>query len=258
MEYLAALGGNTGANAELFTHALQMLEEQGLHVSAVSSLIRTAPVGSAAGGEFLNAAAVLQTHLPPTQVLAVFHEVEAACGRVRSIRWGPRTLDLDLLLAEDTVQYDRQLMLPHPALWYRDFVLRPASEIAGEMRHPLLGSTIQELWQRLQERPVRLRVLSNEFTAATALAGRPPGNLPDLLSMETVAGSDVEWLAPEQPGPVFADVLLLPATPEHPVCSYPAQQSAARTITLFAEHWPNALDQLRQLCAAIGCVWKSR
>jgi 2-amino-4-hydroxy-6-hydroxymethyldihydropteridine diphosphokinase len=254
MQYLAALGGNLGANAELFTDALQMLSEYNLHISAVSSPIRTAPVGSAAGGEFLNAAALLESHLLPEQVLAVFHKVEAACGRVRSIRWGPRTLDLDLLLAEESVHCSRELMLPHPALWYRDFVLRPAAEIAGEMRHPLFGITIRELWQRLQERPVRLRVFSEEFTAAVDAASRPTGNVTELLKQETAAGIAVEWLQPEQSGLVFADVLLLPATAEHPVCSYPQTHSAQRTITLFAEHWQNAVDQLMQLCAAIGCT----
>lgn len=253
MQYLAALGGNLGANSELFTDALQRLRERGLQVSAVSSLIRTAPVGSAAGGEFLNAAAVLETSLLPKQVLAVFHEVEAECGRERSIRWGPRTLDLDLLLAEEFVHSSRELMLPHPALWYRDFVLRPAAEIARDMRHPLFGITIQELWQRLQERPVRLRVFSDAWTVAIESAGRPHGDVIELLQQETAANDRVEWLAPGKSGLVFADVKLLPATSEQPACSYPETQSAERTIVLFAEHWQSAVDQLRQLCAAIGC-----
>lgn len=253
MLFLAALGGNLGAQAELFETALRQLAQRGLKLCACSRLIRTAAVGTHSGGEYLNAAALLEGNLSPHQVLQLFQETENLCGRERFIRWGPRTLDLDLLLAEDTILNSPTLILPHPAMWYRDFVLRPAAEIAGNLQHPLLRASIQQLFERLQERPLRLRLVPADCPSSTL----PPGKSTPLamLHQQLLAiAPAVEWLDADEPGDVFADVLLLPATADQPPCSYPLPQPAVRRITLYVEGSENALEQLQQLCMAIGCT----
>jgi len=250
MVFLTALGGNIGGQPELFEAALRWLEQRGLRLCACSRLIRTAPVGSAAGGEFLNAAALLEGDLEPRQVLQLFQQAETGSGRERTVRWGPRTLDLDLLLADHHILNTAELILPHPAMWYRDFVLRPAAEIAGELVHPLLGCSVQHLFERLQERPLRLRLVPDATPdAATELS--LPADFHQQLAAEVPA---VEWLSAGEPGDVFADVRLLTATISQPPCSYPLPQPASRTLTIYIENIANAIDQLRQLCIAIGCT----
>lgn len=251
MEYLAALGGNLDANSALFAKAFENLERLGVRLKACSDVMRTAPVGAAAGTEFLNAAALLESNLSPPQVLSAFHTVEDACGRVRDVRWGPRTLDLDLLLAGDVISSEPELLLPHPALWYRDFVLRPAVQIAGSLRHPVLGSTLQELWRRLQERPLRIRIRpSDAGLGQEKLAGLSVERIRRRLVAEV---SGAEWLLPEDSGAVFCEAFLLPATEVQPPYSYVAAQPKARRVTLFVRDEADGVEQLRQLCVAIGC-----
>lgn len=152
---LLALGGNLGDVRAIGRAALRQLDEvAGLRVIQVSSWYSTAPVGCE--GEFLNAAALLESDLTPPELLHQLHKVEAAHGRVRTAHWAPRPLDLDLILS-GTQQYDSpKLMIPHPWAWCRRFVLDPACEIAGEMLHPAAGQTLKQLRDRLRERPLRV------------------------------------------------------------------------------------------------------
>ena len=138
--------------------ALAQLQLRGCADVKMSRILRTRPVGVDAGEEFLNAAAVLQTDLQAFELLQAMHEVEATFRRVRTRHWGPRTLDLDLILYGDHVIQSPQLVIPHPAMWYRRFVLEPAVEVSAEMVHPILNESVLRLFQRLDHRPLLLEV----------------------------------------------------------------------------------------------------
>lgn len=152
---LIALGANLGDRANTLDAALAMIAEHPqLRLLGRSRFVETTAVGGPAGQQpFLNAAARLQTSLEPHGVWALLVDVEQRLGRVRDVRWGPRTLDLDLLLYDDAVLRSPQLEVPHPRMAFRRFVLAPAAEVAGEMRHPTVGWTIDELLAHLDTRP---------------------------------------------------------------------------------------------------------
>jgi 2-amino-4-hydroxy-6-hydroxymethyldihydropteridine diphosphokinase len=143
-----ALGSNLGdrrANIHAAIDALAALP--GTRVLAVSTIIQTAPVGPRPQGPYLNAAALLATTLPARDLLDHLLAIEQTRGRERAAdqRWGPRTLDLDLLLYGAQVIAEPGLIVPHPHLHERSFVLIPLAEIAGEMNVPTLGATVGDL-----------------------------------------------------------------------------------------------------------------
>jgi 2-amino-4-hydroxy-6-hydroxymethyldihydropteridine diphosphokinase len=178
-----ALGSNLGDRRDYLDRALQLLREQpGITVTKVSSYHETEPVGGPPGqGNYLNAAAELQTGLEPEALLRVLLGVEEKLGRVRRQPQGPRTIDLDLLLYGDVksaeVRPDFALYLPHPRMHERRFVLEPLAEIAPRAVHPGFQSTVRDLLRRLPTPPHRqparelagLRVL---VTGSTSGIGR--------------------------------------------------------------------------------------
>jgi 2-amino-4-hydroxy-6-hydroxymethyldihydropteridine diphosphokinase len=154
LQSFIALGGNLGTVEVVFRSALSDLDAiRDISVERVSSFYRTTPIGKAAGEAYLNAAAELRTKLSSLELLDALQAVESRHGRVRGEYWGPRTLDLDLLLHGDEVLDHPRLMLPHPGAWYRRFVLDPLAEIAPGIVHPVKQITIKELRQRLLDRP---------------------------------------------------------------------------------------------------------
>lgn len=158
---LIGLGGNLGNVPQTIVGALQSLSQSpGVRVERWSSLYQTTPVGSAAGSEFTNAAAQLETTLSAQELLSCLLAVENQFGRERHIEWGPRTLDLDLLFFGNNVIDDPPVLhVPHSGCWYRRFVLDPLFELVPDFVHPEKQQTIAELRNRLLTRPFRVEVL---------------------------------------------------------------------------------------------------
>ena len=145
MEIVIGLGGNIGEPRAAFRRAREALATEG-RVTAGSSLWRTHPVGPSQP-EFLNAAILLEWPQAPEHLLRRCRELEADEGRDRAQeeRWGPRLLDLDLLIARNAVRRGPVLELPHPRLHERRFALEPTAELVPDWIHPLLGRTIDQL-----------------------------------------------------------------------------------------------------------------
>jgi len=143
-----ALGSNLGDRRRALDEALCALRQRGdVAVIQVSDIIETPPIGRVDQPHYLNAAARLQTQLPPAELLQVLLSIEEDHGRIRvdGSRWGPRTLDLDLLLFDDQVVNQPGLCIPHPEMHRRSFVLIPLAQIAPHQIHPILGKSVAAL-----------------------------------------------------------------------------------------------------------------
>jgi 2-amino-4-hydroxy-6-hydroxymethyldihydropteridine diphosphokinase len=129
------LGSNVGDRRAQLSSALSQLPD----VVAVSSLYETEPLGGPVEQDpYLNLVVELDTALSPRRLLKLAQALESAAGRVRSVRWGPRPLDVDVLLVGDEVVDDEDLVVPHPRMWERRFVLAPLSDLAPELVPPEL------------------------------------------------------------------------------------------------------------------------
>jgi 2-amino-4-hydroxy-6-hydroxymethyldihydropteridine diphosphokinase len=125
--------------------AFSALEGMGVAIVARSKLYDSVPVPASDQPNFVNAAAAVETRLGPRELLGVLQKIEAAFGRVRTVRNAARILDLDLLAYDDAVIEEGDLVLPHPRLQDRAFVLLPLRDVAPRWRHPKLGKTVDEL-----------------------------------------------------------------------------------------------------------------
>lgn len=147
-----ALGSNLGDRAAHLHAAIAAIAKlPGTTILRISPFLETEPVGPVSQPLFLNAAAALQTRLSARDLLNHLLAIERSEGRQRQSgqRWGPRTLDLDLLLYGDAIIESPDLTIPHPRLHERMFVLGPLAEISPDVRIPVLNATIRELKERL-------------------------------------------------------------------------------------------------------------
>ncbi len=144
------LGANLGNRQQTIKQALRELAAQPtIKVDAVSSLYQTAPVGRTDQPNFLNAAAAIRTILTPMELLAYILQLEQQMGRVRTVRWGPRTIDIDILMYGSEEINQLNLTIPHARLGERAFALVPLAEIAPDLRLPGDRETVREKADRL-------------------------------------------------------------------------------------------------------------
>ncbi len=145
------LGSNMGERARNLRSAYgHITAVPGIQPVRFSRFYETVPVGGPPQPLFLNAALGIRTNIPPHQLLERFQHIETLMGRVRTERWGPRNIDIDVLLYGDEVVNDEHLKIPHPLMHTRLFVLEPLVEIAPGIVHPILKKTIRRLYQELQ------------------------------------------------------------------------------------------------------------
>ena len=126
-------------------------EIPGCTVRQVSSFIETPPYGVTDQADFLNGCLELETLLDPCELLEQLHRIEHEAGRERIVRWGPRTLDLDIIFYDDLVMEEKELCIPHVEVQKRKFVLEPLCEIAPYKRHPVYGKTVVEMLEAAGE-----------------------------------------------------------------------------------------------------------
>ena len=151
---LVALGSNTpgpwGSPQQTVARAIDHLNRGGLRLVRASALVVSAPFGVTDQPPFVNAVAEIRTALGPGALLRKLHAIERQAGRRRTLRWGPRTLDLDLLDYDGRISKPGEKpILPHPGIASRIFVLAPMQEIAPRWRHPLTKRPVSEMLRRL-------------------------------------------------------------------------------------------------------------
>lgn len=146
-----ALGSNMGDKEAYLNLGVDGLRNTpGCQVEAVSDFLVTAPYGVEDQDDFLNGAMKIRTLLTPFELLNRLHELEAEADRKRILRWGPRTLDMDILLYDALILDTEELHIPHIEMYKRDFVLKPMNQIAPYVRHPVYNRTVAELLAALE------------------------------------------------------------------------------------------------------------
>ena len=148
------IGSNLGIPTENCEEAIRLLNNSPkIKISYRSSLYESEPVGKTPQNWFINAVVAIKTSLDPERLLSEFFKIENNLGRKRREKWGPRIIDLDMLVYENYVIKSTTLTLPHPEMTKRRFVLLPLSEFAGDYLHPIENKTIYDLLKELPDNP---------------------------------------------------------------------------------------------------------
>lgn len=146
------MGSNMGDKQAYLDGAVQAMKSNSrIRFNKASTYYVTEPYGGVEQDNFLNAAIELETVYSPEELLDFLHDLEKAAKRERIVHWGPRTLDLDILLYDNLVQDDPVLTLPHPDMQNRDFVLKPMAELSPHLVHPVLHQSMQSLLNNLKK-----------------------------------------------------------------------------------------------------------
>ena len=145
-----AIGSNMGAKEAYIENGIKELSEiPEIKVEKVSDMIVTKPYGGVEQDDFVNGAIKIRTLFTPQELLEVLHQIEAHANRERIVRWGPRTLDLDIIFYDNLVYEDDDLIIPHVDMQNRTFVLKPLLDLCPNKRHPILGATMTQLYEQL-------------------------------------------------------------------------------------------------------------
>ena len=139
------IGSNLGNREENCRNAIKLLIESGIKVTKLSSKLETDPWGVVDQPKFINMAIKAETDQEPPALLHILENIETELGRRSEIRWGPRVIDLDILLYNTRIIKTPNLEIPHPGMQDRDFVLKPLAEIAPDVQHPVFGESIRGL-----------------------------------------------------------------------------------------------------------------
>ncbi|MDD5065441.1 MAG: 2-amino-4-hydroxy-6-hydroxymethyldihydropteridine diphosphokinase [bacterium] len=140
-----SLGSNQGNREMNLERAVEKLAQQGVRIVRLSSLYETEPVGFPDQPCFLNKVAECDTSLSPEKLLQAIQQVENEMGRVRTCKWGPRTIDIDILFYKDCVFQRKDLLIPHPEIENRNFILVPLAELNPELFHPVSRKRLKDL-----------------------------------------------------------------------------------------------------------------
>lgn len=163
LAYLS-LGANQGEPVQQLIQALRLLaEEPGVHLAAVSPVYKTAPQGKTDQPDFYNCAVAVDTALTPQALLAVIQRVEQRLGRERKERWGPRTIDIDILHFGQEMIEEEGLTIPHPRMWERQFVLRPLLDVVLSLGVEPLTNLVQAALSALPDQGVELYLDGGSF-----------------------------------------------------------------------------------------------
>lgn len=179
---LVAFGANLGAIEEMYSEVISRLHgTHGIGVMGAGRLFDTTPIGGAPDQpRFKNGAILVDVSIPPLEILAALQEIESSLGRVREAHWGPRTIDLDLLLYEELRDdgtwkslcvSSESLNLPHPRMHYRRFVLEPANQVAADLIHPIFGFSVADLLAHLDRGPRVIAVAGDDDEQVRNFAG---------------------------------------------------------------------------------------
>lgn len=142
------IGSNLGDRYAYLSFAIQRLEQEIGHIILLSKIYETEAWGGIPQHPFLNQAVEVETALSPEEILKTCQKIEEAAERTREIKWGPRTLDIDLILYDNEIIENEELKIPHPRMLERNFVMVPVSEIAPHWIHPLLNESMENLKER--------------------------------------------------------------------------------------------------------------
>lgn len=154
MKAVIALGSNLGDRQAYLERAIDQISQQCGRILRRSSILETAAYGYTAQGDFLNMAVLADTILTPEALLHRLQSIELALGRVRTVHWGPRTIDLDLIYLEDRRIHTKDLVVPHPDRLNRLFVMEPVAELVPEWVDPEEQQTVRVLAEILRKRMV--------------------------------------------------------------------------------------------------------